>query len=183
VAARGKHAIVLVDDLAAAAHGKMLDDAEGEDHVEVLVGIGQSPRLLVGEEPHVAHPLEGHLLDLEPDHGREGRIRVEGDDLAHLGALGEVLRDVAEGAADLEDVELAGVAAAEIGEERVEEVMAASLFVGEVLGRARRSLALHEHLDHAGAVGRRIVAPVHREHAAITQVLETVGRLAHRSRE
>ena len=111
VAARREHAIVLVHDLPAAAHGQMLDHSEDEHDVEAPVGIGEPPRLLVGQELHVAHATEPHLLDLHPHHGREGGVRLEGNDLPHQGLLGEVLRDVAERAADLEHAEIAGAAA------------------------------------------------------------------------
>src|SRR4029453_13762269 len=180
VAARGEHAIVLIHDLPAAAHGQMLHYSEDEHDVEAPVEIGEPPRLLVGQELHVAHATEPHLLDLHPHHGREGGARLEGTDLPPQGLLGEVLRDVAERAADLEHAEIPGAAAPQIGEEGVEEMVSPRRLVDEVLGSAHGALALDEHLDEPGAVRRRVVASAHAEHAAIAQVFEAVRRLAHR---
>ena len=155
----------------------MLDDADHEDEIESAVRIRQASGLLVAEQPHVPHAGEPELLDLGADDGHEGGIGVEGRDLPHLGLLGQVLRDVAERAADLEHREAVPAPRAQVGEEPGQEVPAPRLLEGKVLRSAQGTLALHEHAHHARAVRGGIVPPGDREHASVAQVLEAVGGL------
>src|SRR5207244_869513 len=91
--------------------------------------------------------------------------------------LGQVLRDVAERAADLEHREAVPAPRAQVGEEPGQEVPAPRLLEGKVLRSAQGTLALHEHAHHARAVRGGIVPPGDREHASVAQVLEAVGGL------
>ena len=181
MAAGGEDAVVLVDLGAAMALRQVLHHAADHHHVEGAGGVREPAGLGIAEEAHLAHLLEAQLLELDPRHRREGRVRVEGRDVGDLGLLVQVLRHVAEGAADLEDGEVAGARGPEVPEERAQEVAAARVLERQVEGGAARPLALDEHPQHALAVGGLVCPPIHREHAPIAPVDERVrrDRLAH----
>src|SRR5262249_51562530 len=135
----------------------------------------------VGEQRHLADAVEIQLFDLRADDLDELRIDVERRDRLHLRLLGEVLRHVAERAADFEHRQVAGAAGPEPAEERVQIERSALLLEREIEGSAR-SLARDEHLDHALAVAGRMIGPtVHGEHAAVAEILDAVVETGHRS--
>ena len=179
VAAGGQDPIVLVH-LRAAIPRQVFDHADRQHEIERAVRPRQPPRLVVGEEPHVPHAAEPKLVDVRAGDLDELWVGVEGVDRRDLALLGQVLRHVAEGAADLQHGEVAGAARAEPAEERVEVQRTARLLEGEI-ERRPLLLALDEHLDHALAVARRRVgAPLQREHAPITEIVDAILQIGHR---
>src|SRR5437867_3276661 len=114
----------------------MLDDAEREHHVECAVRPGQRARLVVREPSSLDDRLQAELLPFSPHDLDELRVGVERADLRDLRLLGEPLRDVTEGAADLQHAQALIAAGTQPGEEWAQEVIAACTLVVEIGWRA-----------------------------------------------
>src|SRR5256886_5557228 len=179
VSARGEHAIVLVHLGTPSAERQMLDNTDRQNDVECAVRPRQAPRGVVREVGNLADAREPELLHLGARERDERRVGVERVDAGDLRLLCQVLRHVAERAADLEDGKTARTVRAQPAEEWPEEMRAARLLVREVRWGARDALALDQHANHPLAVARRILAAIDGKHAACPEVHDAI-RLAHR---
>ena len=128
---------------------------------------------------HLADAAEAELGDFRSDDADERRIGVERGDRGDFWLFGQVLGQVAERATDLEDREVAGAAHAQVAKERTEEARASRFLVGQVRRRALDPLPVDQHLDHARAVGRGVLAPVNGEDAAVAEIRQRVPGLGH----